>query len=167
MKGNILLVIGKTEGHLEQSLFSREILSEKNGPPPEINLFNEKNNGETILKLIDKKFIKAAHDVSLGGIITALAKMCIKGKKGATLKKPNYLINKFEYFFGEDQGRYIVEIEKINYKNVTEILKKNSVHYDELGIVNDNDLIIDEKSKVSIDDLIKSHNIWLANYMSK
>jgi len=102
---NLLLVIGKTEGHLNQSLFARDILNEKNGPPPEINLFNEKNNGETILKLIDKKFIKAAHDVSLGGIITALSKMCIKGKKGATLKKPNYLINQFEYLFGEDQGR--------------------------------------------------------------
>ena len=63
---NILLVIGKTEGHLDQSLFARDILNEKNGPPPEINLFNEKNNGETILKLIDKKFIKSAHDVSLG-----------------------------------------------------------------------------------------------------
>ena len=164
---NILLVIGKTEGHLEQSLFSRDILSEKNGPPPEINLFNEKNNGETVLKLIDKNFIRAAHDVSLGGIITALSKMCIKGKKGAVLNKPKYLIDKFEYLFGEDQGRYIIEIEKTNYNNVIEILEKNSVHYDELGIVNDNDLIIDEKTKVSIDDLNKSHSIWLNNYMSK
>ena len=164
---NILLVIGKTEGHLEQSLFSREILSEKNGPPPEINLFNEKNNGETVLKLINKGFIKSTHDVSLGGIITALSKMCIKGKKGATLKKPNYLINQFEYLFGEDQGRYIIEIEQKDFKNVTITLEKNSVHYDELGKVNDNELVIDDKSKVSIDDLIKSHTIWLTNYMSK
>jgi len=165
--GNTLLVIGKTEGHLDQSLFSRDILNEKNGPPPEINLFNEKNNGETILKLIEKKFIKSAHDVSLGGIITALSKMCISGKKGAVLKKPKYLINQFEYFFGEDQGRYIIEIEKNNLKDVTEILEKNSVHYEELGIVNDNELIINDKSKVSIDDLIKSHTTWLTNYMNK
>jgi len=164
---NILLIIGKTEGHLDQSLFSRDILNEKNGPPPEINLFNEKNNGETLLKLIDEKFVKSAHDVSLGGIITALSKMCIKGKKGATLKKPNYLINKFEYLFGEDQGRYIIEIEKHNLKSVTTILQENSVHCDELGIVNDNELIIDDKSKVSIDDLIKSHTTWLTNYMNK
>ena len=162
---NILLVIGKTEGHLDQSLFEREILSEKNGPPPEINLFNEKNNGETILRLIDQKFIKSAHDVSLGGIVTALSKMCIKGKKGATLKKPNYLINEFEYLFGEDQGRYIIEISKDDLKNVTKILKDNSVHYDELGMVNEGDLIINDKTKVSIDDLIKSHTNWLTNYM--
>ena len=116
---NILLVIGKTEGHLDQSLFARDILNEKNGPPPEINLFNEKNNGETLLKLIDKKFIKSAHDVSLGGIITALSKMCIKGKKGATLKKTNYLINQFEYLFGEDQGRYIIEISKDDLESAT------------------------------------------------
>ena len=165
--GNILLVIGKTEGHLDQSLFSRDILNEKNGPPPEINLFNEKNNGETLLKLIDKKYIKSAHDISLGGIITAIAKMCIKGKKGAELKKPQYLINKFEYLFGEDQGRYIIEIEENNFKNVAETLTKNSVHFDELGIVKEKELIIDDKSKVSIDDLIKSNTNWLTNYMSK
>ncbi|MDA7489690.1 phosphoribosylformylglycinamidine synthase subunit PurL [Candidatus Pelagibacter ubique] len=162
---NILLVIGKTEGHLDQSLFARDILNEKNGPPPEINLFNEKNNGETILKLIDKKFIKSAHDVSLGGIITALSKMCIKGKKGATLKKSNYLINQFEYLFGEDQGRYIIEISKDDLENATKILRENSVHFDELGLVNEDSLIIDDKTKVSIDDLIKSHTNWLTNYM--
>ena len=162
---NILLVIGKTEGHLDQSLFARDILNEKNGPPPEINLFNEKNNGETILKLIDKKYIKSAHDVSLGGIITALSKMCIKGKKGATLKKSNYLINKFEYLFGEDQGRYIIEISKNDLENATKILQENSVHFDELGLVNEDNLIIDDKTKVSIDDLIKSHTNWLTNYM--
>ncbi|MDA7704017.1 phosphoribosylformylglycinamidine synthase subunit PurL [Candidatus Pelagibacter sp.] len=162
---NILLVIGKTEGHLDQSLFARDILNEKNGPPPEINLFNEKNNGELILKLIDKKFIKSAHDVSLGGIITALSKMCIKGKKGATLKKTNYLINQFEYLFGEDQGRYIIEISRDNFDNVVKILQENSVHFDELGSTNDDSLIIDDKTKVSIDDLIKSHTNWLNNYM--
>ncbi len=79
---NIVLVIGKTEGHIDQSLLSRIILNENNGPPPEVNLFNEKNNGLTLLNLIEKNFIKSAHDVSLGGIITAISKMCIKGDKG-------------------------------------------------------------------------------------
>ena len=67
--------------------------------------------------------------------------------------------------FSEDQGRYIIEIEKENYKQVIEILKKNSVHYDELGIVFDKDIVIDEKTKVSIDDIIQSNNNWLKKYM--
>ena len=164
---NIVLVIGKTEGHIDQSLFARNILDEKNGPPPEVNLFNEKNNGETLLKLIDSGYIKSAHDVSLGGIITAVSKMCIKGNKGIDLKKPKYLINEIEYFFAEDQGRYIVEITKKDQKKVTDLLNKNAVHFDELGTINEDQLYIDDKTKVTIDELKTSNTSWLTNYMSK
>ena len=164
---NIVLVIGKTEGHIDQSLFARNILDEKNGPPPEINLFNEKNNGETILKLIDNNLIQSAHDVSIGGIMTAVSKMCIKGNKGIDIKKPKYLINEIEYFFGEDQGRYIIEVATKNLKKVTDILKKNAVHFDELGKINEDQLFIDEKTKVSIDELTTSNTNWLNNYMGK
>ena len=166
-KDNIVLIIGKTEGHLDQSIFAREILNIKNGPPPEINLFNEKNNGETVLDLINKKLIKSAHDVSLGGIIVALAKMCIKGNKGLEIKKTKQLINHFQYMFSEDQGRFIVEIEKDNYKNVREILEKNSVHCDEIGVVIEKDIIFDDKSKLPVEDLVISNNSWFKEYMDK
>ena len=164
---NIVLVIGKTEGHIDQSLFARNILDEKNGPPPEINLFNEKNNGEILLKLIESDYIKSAHDVSLGGIITAVSKMCIKGNKGINLKKPKFLINEIEYFFAEDQGRYIIEIIKNDFKKVTDLLNKNAVHFDELGNINENQLYINDKTKVTIDELKTSNTSWLTNYMSK
>jgi phosphoribosylformylglycinamidine (FGAM) synthase-like enzyme len=162
---NIVLVIGKTEGHIDQSVFARNILDEKNGPPPEVNLFNEKNNGETVLKLIDTGLIKSAHDVSLGGIITAISKMCIKGNKGIDLKKPKYLISDIEYFFSEDQGRYLIEVTKKDLKKVTNVLDKNAVHYDELGVINEDQLYINEKSKITIDELKSSNTSWLYNYM--
>jgi len=164
---NVVLVIGKTEGHIDQSLLARSILDEKNGPPPEVNFFNEKNNGETLLKLIENDYVKSAHDVSLGGIMTAVAKMCIKGNKGINLKKPRFLINEIEYFFAEDQGRYIIEITKKNQKKVVDILNKNAVHFDELGVINENELYINEKTKVTIDELKTYNKSWLQEYMSK
>jgi phosphoribosylformylglycinamidine (FGAM) synthase-like enzyme len=121
----------------------------------------------TLLKLIDNNLIQSSHDVSIGGIITAVSKMCIKGNKGIDIKKPKYLINEIEYFFGEDQGRYIIEITKKDLKKVTDILNKNAVHFDELGKINEDQLFINEKTKVSIDELITSNKIWLTNYMSK
>ncbi len=163
--GNQVLVIGKTEGHIDQSLFARMILNEKNGPPPEVNLFNEKNNGETLLNLIEKKYIKSSHDVSLGGIITAISKMCIKGNKGIELKIPKFLINEIEYFFAEDQGRYIIEVSLEDLKNVTKILDKNSIHYDQIGRIIDKDLIINQKTKVTIDELKSYNTNWLKDYM--
>ena len=162
---NQVLVIGKTEGHIDQSLFARVILNENNGPPPEVNLFNEKNNGQTLLNLIEKDYIKSAHDVSLGGIITAISKMCIRGNKGIELKIPKFLINKIEYFFAEDQGRYIIEVSSEDLKEVSKILDKNAVHYDVIGKIIDKDMIIDQKTKVSIDELKSYNSNWLKKYM--
>ncbi len=163
---NLILVIGKTEGHVDQSLFARIILDEKNGPPPEVNLFNEKNNGESLLSLIEKGYIKSAHDISLGGMITALSKMCIKGNKGVKIQKSKSLINEFEYYFGEDQGRYIIEINPKNLKDVTKILDKNSVYHEKIGVIVEKELIINEKTKLTVDELKSYNTNWLSNYMS-
>ena len=163
---NLVLIIGKTEGHIDQSLFARTILDEKNGPPPEVNLFNEKNNGESILNLIDKGYVKSAHDISLGGLLVAISKMCIKGNKGIKINKSKNLINEIEYFFAEDQGRYLIEVNKEDLKEVTKILNKNSVHHEELGIITQNDMIINEKTKVTIDELKSYYTNWLSKYMS-
>ncbi len=164
-EGNLIFVIGKTEGHLDQSVFAKSILSEDKGPPPEINLFNEKNIGETVLKLIDKKLINSCHDVSLGGILIAITKMCIMGKKGVKLNPIKSLTNKFEYFFAEDQGRYIVELEKENVEIATKILKENSVHYDELGTVSKNLVEFGNEIKLPIEEIEESNKIWLKKYM--
>ncbi len=165
-KNNIVLVIGKTEGHLDQSIFAKEILLEKKGPPPNINLFNEKNIGETILKLIDKNLVESCHDVSLGGILTSVSKMCIKGKKGIKINPIKGLINKFEYFFGEDQGRYIIETTKLNIEKVMKILKDNSVHYDELGIIDEKNIKFNNDLNLTVDDLNDANKTWLKRYMA-
>jgi len=164
-EGNLVLILGKTEGHLDQSIFAKEILTEKKGPPPSINLFNEKNIGETILKLIDQNLIDACHDVSLGGILIAISKMCIKGKKGIKINPIKGLINKFEYFFGEDQGRYVIELSKKNLENAKQILEENSVHYDEIGTVDKSKIVFDNKINLSVDDLEKENITWLRKYM--
>ena len=163
---NLVILIGKTEGHIDQSLFARTILDEKNGPPPEVNLFNEKNNGESLLSLIEKDYIRSAHDISLGGLITAISKMCIKGNKGIKLNKLKNLMNDIEYLFAEDQGRYLIEIKPEDLKNVSKILEKNSVYHENLGVIIDKEMIINEKTKLTIDELKSYNTNWLKNYMS-
>ncbi len=163
---NIVYVIGKTEGHLDQSIFARDVLNEKKGPPPSVNLFNEKNIGTTILKLIENKLIVSCHDVSLGGILTAVSKMCIFGKKGLKINSLKGLTNKYEYFFGEDQARYIVEITKDNILKVVEMLNNNSVHYDDLGIIQEKNLTFEGDINLPIEELSDAHKYWLKEYMS-
>ena len=164
-EGNLVLILGKTEGHLDQSVFAKEILAEKKGPPPSINLFNEKNIGGTVLKLIDQNLIDTCHDVSLGGILIAISKMCIKGKKGIKFNPIKGLINKFEFFFGEDQGRYVIEVSKTNIDKTKQILEENSVHYDEIGTVDKSNIILDNNTNLSVDELENENKNWLRNYM--
>ena len=83
-----LILIGKTFGHLDQSCFLKENYSINEGLPPEVNLLNEKNNGESLLKLINKNLILSSHDISNGGLITALSEMSISSGIGAKILKP-------------------------------------------------------------------------------
>ena len=92
--------------------------------------------------------------------------MCIQGNKGIKLKKANNFVNELEYLFSEDQGRYIIEIKPEDLKEVTNLLDKNSVHYDELGIITDKEMIINQKTKLTIDELKSYYTNWLTNYMS-
>ena len=56
--GSYIFIIGKTLGHLYQSEFFREVVNFNDGPPPKVNLFNEKNNGLVVLRSCFKKTCK-------------------------------------------------------------------------------------------------------------
>ena len=78
----MIIQIGKAFGHLSQSTFYEEIYSLTEGPPPDVNLSNEKNNGLTVLKLINDKLLLSAHDISSGGLIVALVEMSLASQFG-------------------------------------------------------------------------------------
>ena len=161
---NIILLIGKTFGHLYQSVFFSEIYSLNDGPPPEINLKNEKNNGDSVLKLIEKNLVFSVHDVSAGGLILALAEMSITSNFGLNIEKPKKLSNLIEYFFGEDQGRYLIEVSKDNVSKVQSILKENNIFNEFIATVQKNDFEIAGELKININDLYKINNKWYNNY---
>ena len=161
---NLVLLIGKTFGHLYQSVFFSEIHSINDGPPPEINLKNEKNNGDSILRLIEKNLLYSVHDVSAGGLLLALAEMSISSNLGLKIEKPKKLLNLVEYFFGEDQGRYIIEISRDNLSKVKSILKENNIFNEVIGTVQKDNLEIIDELKISINDLYKINNKWYNNY---
>jgi len=163
-EGNIILQIGKTFGHLYQSVFFKEIYSITEGPPPDVNLPNEKNNGMSVLKLISDKMIASAHDISAGGLILALAEMSMSSEYGLKIEKPQKLSNIMEFYFGEDQGRYLVEIEPKNLQNVIKILNKNNIFSESIAVVQKNYFEVLDEFKINTKDLYKTNNKWYNNY---
>ena len=159
-----ILVIGKTLGHLYQSEFFREVVGIKDGPPPEINLFNEKNNGLIIQKIISKKLANSVHDISSGGILVSLSEMCISGNIGAKIKIPLENIDANKYLFGEDQSRYLIEISRKNKGEVCGILEKNNIYYEIIGKTQEKNLDLNREFSIKIKDLNKLNSSWFKNY---
>ena len=163
-ENNKLILIGKTFGHLGQSCFLKENYSINDGMAPEVNLLNEKNNGEGVLRLIENNLILSSHDVSNGGLITALSEMVLESKIGAKIFKPKKLTNLLKYFFGEDQARYVIEIESNNHSKVEKILKEINIYYENIGHTQLDYLEIEDELKISTKDLFEKNNEWYNNY---
>ena len=161
---NNLILIGKTFGHLEQSCYLKENYSIIEGRPPEINLLNEKNNGEIVLNLINKDLILSCHDVSSGGLITALSEMVMSSDMGVKIEKPNKLRNLTEYFFGEDQGRYILEIKPENTEKIERFLKESDIYFENIGRTQEKYFEIVGEMKIDTNALFKINNQWYNNY---
>ena len=158
------MLIGKTFGHIEQSVFLKENFSIDDGMPPEVNLHNEKNNGEILLKLINEGLILSSHDVSSGGLITALCEMAIGSENGAKIQKQKKLNNLYKYFFGEDQARYIIEIEAHDLPKVEKVLKDNNIYYEIIGNTQKDYFEIDGELKINVKELFKLNNEWYNKY---
>jgi phosphoribosylformylglycinamidine synthase len=107
-EGDVIAVIGEGIGHLGQSIWLREILGREEGAPPPVNLATERTLGEAIREMIDSATVSAVHDISDGGLLVTVAEMALAGKIGATLDAPEAKAT--GYWFGEDQGRYVVTI---------------------------------------------------------
>ena len=159
-----IILIGKTFGHLGQSCFLKENYSIIDGKPPEINFLNEKNNGEIVLKLINENYLNAVHDVSNGGLIVALSEMSMGTELGVKIEESKKLRNNIEYFFGEDQGRYLLEIDKKNLDIVENKLKNSHIYYENIGITQKKYFEIQGEMKIDTNELFNINNQWYSNY---
>ena len=116
------------------------------------------------MKLINDNLVHSVHDVSNGGLILALSEMIIGSNYGAKIYKPKKLTNLIEYFFGEDQGRYIVEVEQKKLATVEKILKDSNIHYENIGFTQKNFFEIEDEMKIDIAELYKINNKWYNNF---
>jgi phosphoribosylformylglycinamidine synthase len=162
---NLLIVVGETKGHIHQSALCHDILYLKKGPPPTMNLQEEKKNSFFIRGLIEKKLVQSAHDVSDGGIALAIAEMCMAGTIGAKISTNLIGAERVKYLFGEDQARYIIEIKNEDLNNLVQMAKEQEISMTQLGTTNLEQFAIDE-IKISVDEMIKLNNNWFYNYNS-
>jgi phosphoribosylformylglycinamidine synthase subunit PurL len=102
-QGDAIMLVGAKGAHLGQSIYQREIIGEEKGAPPPVDLALEKKNGDFVRNLINDGQVTAVHDISDGGLASAVIEMALAGDLGAEL-----MTNDPRELFGEDQARYVL-----------------------------------------------------------
>ena len=161
---SIIAVIGETSGHLSQSALIYDVIGDKEGPPPQINLKEEKKNGLFVSDLIKGKLVNAVHDISHGGIIVTLAEMCIASNIGAKIKVSGSNSDKIKYLFSEDQARYLIEISKKNLEKIKKTASTKNIKIDIIGKTQSEIFEVENDLKISVKELKTKNESWFKNY---
>jgi len=117
-EGHDIILIGGHGRHLGQSLWLREIGARLGGPPPPVDLAEERRAGEFVRDELSRGEYSAVHDVADGGLLVAIAEMALAGGIGAHLDR---LDDDPAAAFGEDQGRYVVTAPPGYYDSLIEV----------------------------------------------
>ncbi|MEM8974319.1 MAG: phosphoribosylformylglycinamidine synthase subunit PurL, partial [Pseudomonadota bacterium] len=164
-EGNTLLLLGAEAGHLGQTLYQQIIAGELQGAPPPVDLDAEIAAGTIIRHLIRSKLVSAVHDISDGGLLIAVAEMCLAGAIGATLDQPTSDLPMHAIWFGEDQGRYVIEVRSDNVDSVAALARDAGLACRKIGQTGGTDIRISDEPGLALADLSANHEGWLPNYM--
>ncbi len=161
-------MIGETKGHLGCSLYLRDIIGRKStelGAPPPVDLEQEKAHAHFVRSMISAGLLTTVHDVSDGGLLIAVTEMAMSGKVGVSLQTPD-IDQPHGYWFGEDQGRYVVAIDADKASELIEKAEQSGIFLQEIGKTGGDELTLDTKIRISIEELAQTHESWFPNYMS-
>jgi len=164
--GDKIFLLGGDGTHLGQSVFNAIVNERTDGPPPPVDLFCEKRNGDFVRSAIRNGQVTACHDLSDGGMLVALAEMCISAGKGATVDAgdtaPTHAL-----LFGEDQGRYLVTVNAESARFFALNAEGAGVPFRELGTVGGDDLSLTAPVQVaiSVTELAGIHESWFPDFM--
>ncbi len=163
--GEELIAIGVTRGWLGQSLYMRELFGIEEGAPPPVDLAGERKTGELIRKLIDEGLVTACHDVSDGGLLVAAAEMARGAGRGLNLTTP-VKARKAAFWFGEDQGRYLVAAAPAAADTMLLKAAMAGVQASKIGRFGGPDILLDGRDALSLLDLSDIFESALPDYMN-
>ncbi len=163
----VVLLIGAPAGlgtHIAQSVYMRDIHGRIDGPAPHVDLAAEKKNGDFVRTLITDGLATAVHDCSSGGLALAVAEMAISSGIGATIDAVEGH-NPVLTFYGEDQGRYVLTVKKVDLDKVQAAAKAAGVSCPAIGVTGGASVKLGTARAVEIKELHLAYESWFPQFM--
>ncbi|WP_237216280.1 phosphoribosylformylglycinamidine synthase subunit PurL [Falsiroseomonas oryziterrae] len=159
-----LVLVGETRGWLGQSLWLREVAGREEGAPPPVDLAAERRNGDFVRARILAGEAVACHDVADGGLLVAVAEMAMATGCGATLDAPPPELPAHAWWFGEDQGRYVLAVRDT--ATLLAAAAAAGVPAARIGRSGGGDLVAGPGSSISVERLRAAHEATLPALMA-
>jgi phosphoribosylformylglycinamidine synthase len=144
-EGNRVYLIGETGFEFGASLYMKVFGKKVAGSMPRLDYEKELALWDFVIEANNKKLLEAAHDVSVGGVAVALAKMAVVAGLGFEGVMP---IDDERIVFAESLSRAIVEVTPENIKAFEKFAKTTGLGCENIGKVADKDFML---NSISID----------------
>lgn len=130
---DIIFLIGKSSTDIASSEYLNKIVGIEFSPAPEFDLDKEFTLQQVVAKIIAKKLVVSAHDVSEGGLFITLLEAGFNRDLGFDVVAADAGLRKDGYWFGEAQSRVVVTVQPGKVAAFKEALGNHP--YEELGFV--------------------------------
>ena len=129
---SLLLLFGKRKNELGGSVYYS--LHDQLGKNiPELNFISIRGNIYSILDCVDNRLLLSCHDISDGGLFTAISEMVIKSNNGIGAELDlNINLSPIKLLFSETPG-FIAEIKKETLEKVEKVCKTHNTHFEIIG----------------------------------
>ena len=164
--GNLLLLIGAEQGWLGQSLYQQIITGKLEGAPPPVDLAAELEAGNLVRSLIRESKTTTVHDCADGGLLVAVAEMALAGGIGVELHAYEGRLPAHAIWFGEDQGRYVIEIAPSAADDILARAKALRLSARVIGRTEGDAIALKGEPALALAELRAAHEGWLPGYMA-
>ena len=166
--GHEIFVIGqknsKNDGWLGATIYQQHFGDKTIYAPPPIDLVAERAHGTFVRQQILAGSIDAAHDISDGGLVVAIAEMALKAGFGATIMVPASG-QPHGWAFGEDQARFVVSTARGSV--LIAAAKEAGVEIAKVGIVcSESKLKFSDSDTISIAELNNAYEGCIPSLMA-
>ncbi len=163
-EGHDVLLVGGAPGWLGRSAWLMTVAGREEGAPPPVDLAAERRNGDFVLSLIAEGRISAAQDLSDGGLAVAVAEMAMAGGIGASVEA---IGPEHAFFFGEDQGRYVLAAAPEETGAIVEAAARAGVPVARIGVTGGDALKLGGVEPVALASLRAAHESLLPEFMDR
>jgi len=165
-EGDLIVLVGREQGHLGQSLYQLIETGKNEGAPPPVDLADELKAGNLVRTLIRERKVSAVHDLSDGGLLVGLAEMALAGGKGVELFPYEGRLPAHAIWFGEDQGRYLLACQPSVAEEIADRARLLALPARIVGRVSGTELTLKGEGALPLTQLSAVHEAWLPKFMA-